>query len=652
MPPPRSWTSPPTRREITLLLFSFTIFVLSYNLETSLRVVGVSPTKLNAGYLSTLGFGSKDPGLEPDGRRPVEWRDELEKLIVGEWEWKQGQIASVEHAQESLFLKPLPESGEVSTYIYKAGAGKTASRSATREAIGVGLTKGVSIGEQFVRWGERIPETRALVHVPGYTIFENLFVLNGTFYLVADKPSSLPPLGSIASSLTDRSQAPTPKDWRIISKEEASTLFGSFGGRIFGTSWLTTDPADAQDPYTLFSLYRTHSSLLSPHSSGAFTSSSGLRIIPAGTTGIDNVSPPVRLIFPSVPSFSSPGLPPADANPKTHPPLRIKSYNVFPTMGILYSEDWKDYVDMHVAYMYDRIIVADSGAAERGREQWTVGWIPPAPKKSGNNGELRRRDEEFQVSDTREDVEARRRAEEDQAGKPVWAAPFVGLNAPDDWWTPVREALLSYLRLPSDFESSNKQTKTLSTPPSRTPILTYVSMQMEAASAGPRLRTEDHAALLRGLRKLEKDGVLGGVNVVRGNGSMDVWEDRMSAIAQSSIVIGPYGPHLADSVFMPAPLPSSPSQEGHQSIAPVLMEFFPPGMFRRDQEYAVRSLGSRYIAWWNERKFAGNSLPPVMGFSNERLPHLNGVEISLDTDVVIQAIREEARRIGYRERKK
>ena len=52
MPPPRSWTSPPTRREFTLLAFSLVIFVLSYNLETSLRLAGVSPAQLaNSKYL-------------------------------------------------------------------------------------------------------------------------------------------------------------------------------------------------------------------------------------------------------------------------------------------------------------------------------------------------------------------------------------------------------------------------------------------------------------------------------------------------------------------------------------------------------------------------------------------------------------------------
>ncbi|KAI0077397.1 hypothetical protein K474DRAFT_1707415 [Panus rudis PR-1116 ss-1] len=652
--PPRSWTSPPTRREVTLLLFSFIVFFLSYNLETSLRVVGVNPDKL--GSLSTLGLGSKDPGLDPDGRRPAAWRDELEKIIAGDWEWKEGEIAAVEHAQDSIFLEEIREA-KASTYIYKAGAGRTAPRSATREVVGIGLTKGITVGQQFSRWEDKILETSVVAHVPGYTIFENLYTLNGTFYIVADRPSSVPPLGSIASSTSDRTKPPAAKDWRIISREEAKTIFGKFGGRVFGTSWLSTDPAESQDPYTLFSLYRAHNQLLSPQSATPFTSPSGLRIIGPGSMALD-VTPPVRLIFPYVPTFSSPGFLPEDGNPKTHPPLRVKSYNglhphmlkaVFPTMGILYAEDWLDFGGMEVPYMLERTIVADSGAAERGRDQWTVGWVPP-PKKPGSD-ELRKRSEQDETPSSSSTELKRADDDDDQTGKPVWAAPFVGFKIPEGWWSPVRQSLLSYLRLPPDSSISSEGKRKGQ---KQKPILTYVSMQLEPAAAGPRLRTEDHAALLRGLRKLEIEGVLGGVHVVRGNGSVEVWEQRMNAIAQSKIMLGPFGPHLADSIFMPAPLPitstestdSSPSQADPKLSAPVLMEFFPPGMFRRDQEYAVRSLGMRYIAWWNGRKFAGNSLPPVMGLSNDRLPKTDTLEILVDTDAVIQSVREEATRLS------
>jgi len=82
------WTAPPTRREFTLLLCAFTIFIISYNLNPSLHVVGLTP----GASLQKLGLGS-DPGFGPDGRRPEPFRDVAEDLVFGEWEWVEGQVA-------------------------------------------------------------------------------------------------------------------------------------------------------------------------------------------------------------------------------------------------------------------------------------------------------------------------------------------------------------------------------------------------------------------------------------------------------------------------------------------------------------------------------------------------------------------------------
>ena len=76
-------------------------------------------------------------------------------------------------------------------------------------------------------------------------------------------------------------------------------------------------------------------------------------------------------------------------------------------------------------------------------------------------------------------------------------------------------------------------------------------------------------------------------------------------------MMGPYGHQLADSVFMRSPLGEARVPKAHQkqkdkkaaapSPSPMLMEFFPPGVFVPDQEFAIRSLGMRYVGWWNER---------------------------------------------------
>ena len=77
-------------------------------------------------------------------------------------------------------LVELGEKVEASTYVYKAGAGKTYSRPGSAqahtqgevEAVGVdmGLRESVQLKGGFVWWGEKgrnIEDSRVLVHVPG-----------------------------------------------------------------------------------------------------------------------------------------------------------------------------------------------------------------------------------------------------------------------------------------------------------------------------------------------------------------------------------------------------------------------------------------------------------------------------------------------------
>ena len=113
-------------------------------------------------------------------------------------------------------------------------------------------------------------------------------------------------------------------------------------------------------------------------------------------------------------------------------------------------------------------------------------------------------------------------------------------------------------------------------------------------------------------------------------------------------------------MFMSAP---TREQIANGVEAPILMEFYPNGIFERDQEYAVRSVGLRYIAWWESRyvlsrrclsqakssdmilsllhrKFTPANLPPVMGLRKSQ-----NVYLTVDVPSVIQEIRVEAKRL-------
>ncbi|KAI0763049.1 hypothetical protein BD413DRAFT_616506 [Trametes elegans] len=662
MPHSRSWTAPPTRRELTLLLFSLTIFVLSYNLEASLGIVGLHPQKLTSSYLATLGLGTKDPGFDPDGRRPKQWRDELENLIAGDWEWREGEVSGVARGSAAA-------SGSGRTAVmYNFGGNRKVARSAQKEDRGVSLSTGVTVKDQFIKWGKDLPETTVVSHTPGYTVLDNVIAVNGTFFVVANDWTKMPKVGDIASSSLDPTKPPRVQDWLMLTKNDAAEMFGPYAAKIHGTSWLALGNAESQDPYTLLSLFRTHASVSSSAPSSSFTSSAGLHIIAPSDASSPlpaSVPAPLRIIFPYIPTFSSPSIPPGPGeNPKTHPPPRERAYTgihpllakaAFPTLNAWYTEDWQDLADMHVPFLLERVVVADRGAAERGREHWAS--APAVEAARGN--------------------ELKKKRAPGREGEPVWGAPFFGLAAPENWWAPARAALLRYLHAAADGAAGAGASRSLwglAKKQVRKPVVAYVSMQDAPAGAGARLFDQDHERLVTGLRELERQGVLGEVHVLRGNGSVPApeWEERMSAIARSTIVLGPYGFHLADSVFMRSPLEAKKSDPAAAAgkaqkqddapkapPAPLLMEFFPTGTFVRDQQFAVQALGIDYMAWWNERYVPLTSSPRTKRVLTRAQEILGGnlpdvvspppgpvqdTRVALDVDAVLRTVREEASR--------
>lgn len=77
-----------TRREVTLLLFALTIFVVAYNFDGVARRFAHSASSVAnmtiAGYSASSLKGLQHV-FRGDGRRVDQFADELEDLIVGDW---------------------------------------------------------------------------------------------------------------------------------------------------------------------------------------------------------------------------------------------------------------------------------------------------------------------------------------------------------------------------------------------------------------------------------------------------------------------------------------------------------------------------------------------------------------------------------------
>ena len=123
-------------------------------------------------------------------------------------------------------------------------------------------------------WDLLIPQTNIVVHAPGmvlhsdapiflshdssgWTIFDNLYVMNGTVFVVTDAPETIPPRKTLTSTGIElkgdpelvKARLPTDREMRIISPEDAIELFGSGATLIDG---ITVSNIPHRTPHTTF----------------------------------------------------------------------------------------------------------------------------------------------------------------------------------------------------------------------------------------------------------------------------------------------------------------------------------------------------------------------------------------------------------------
>lgn len=215
------------------------------------------------------------------------------------------------------------------------------------------------VSDAKIRWDDEGGALRSKVpaHAPGWTIFDNMYLFNGTWYLVTDHPSTIPLLRMMVSTGAEiwndedsiRRREPTEKDMRIIFPSEARRLWGDSASRVSGVTLLVNDPPQFLDHYyhyaaeLLFGLWRTYSSL-------------DPSINAAGQT---QLSAPGRMIMPHV------------AAGKWNDYAKMNSFisrAVFPAMSYEYQSDFLDRADTQRAFIFDQVVFADRAAAFRGPE--------------------------------------------------------------------------------------------------------------------------------------------------------------------------------------------------------------------------------------------------------------------------------------------
>ncbi|KAI0938832.1 hypothetical protein AcW1_001531 [Taiwanofungus camphoratus] len=205
-------------------------------------------------------------------------------------------------------------------------------------------------------WGlGQVPQTKIVVHVPGWTIFDRLYILNGTAYVVSDHPETIPDRSLMTSTalfiengpVAEAARMPTDKEMRIISTNQARLLFGEDAERLDGVTWFANDPKQFITHYyhwsaeLFFGFWRTYSSL-------------DPGIPPSGETSLPA---PRRLIFPHLDA----------ANWRDYAAMNqwvLRS--AFPSISMEFMNDWKERADMGRVFVFDRVVFADRAAAMHG----------------------------------------------------------------------------------------------------------------------------------------------------------------------------------------------------------------------------------------------------------------------------------------------
>ncbi|KAF9462986.1 hypothetical protein BDZ94DRAFT_1259819 [Collybia nuda] len=209
------------------------------------------------------------------------------------------------------------------------------------------------IASTQITWGPfSVPQTKVLAHVPGWTIFDKLYVFKGVVYIVTDEPSKTPNVTSMYSKglfiengkEAETSRLPTDEDIQVISTKQAKKLFGTGAQVMDGVSFLVNDPYQFVTHYyhwsaeLWFGFWRTYSSL-DPF------------ITHDGNTSL----PPVRrLVFNHLDAFHW-----RDYAAMNQWIIRSS----FPSVVMEFKDDWRDRAEMGRPFVFDRVVVADRSAA-------------------------------------------------------------------------------------------------------------------------------------------------------------------------------------------------------------------------------------------------------------------------------------------------
>ncbi|WVQ85943.1 hypothetical protein IAT38_008111 [Cryptococcus sp. DSM 104549] len=402
-------------------------------------------------------------------------------------------------------------------------------------------------------------------HAPGWTLFEKLYIYNGSFFVVTDDKEDWPELrlmtstGLPANNEPGNSEAREPNGDEIIyiTPTEAAKLWGPRVYRMDGTTFLFNDGQFIDHYYhfaaeLLLGAWRAYTSLDQDITA----------------TGETSLPPPSRAWFlhQSVSEWRD--------HPRFNPTIM---FTIFPSISILYPNDFEDiakqtHSGQPKAFVLDRALLADRSAAFRGE------WTGPTART-------------------------------------VASAMHVGTTS-RWWWEPIRRTVLRYSGVPESVIARNLEgygatdpvllagadgtgagagvsvIEPLAPQGTYTPVITYISRQ----NSRRRLTPESHEDLVNALEARAKK--LGWELIVVEAEKMSK-EEQFALAGRTTIMLGVHGNGLTHLLWMPATPRSA------------VIEMFFPGGFARDYQWTAHALGIRHFAIQHDTSFTAPGIPRV-----------------------------------------
>ncbi|KAI0743457.1 hypothetical protein C8Q80DRAFT_839274 [Daedaleopsis nitida] len=447
-----------------------------------------------------------------------------------------------------------------------------------------------------------IPETVLLSHAPGWTVFSNLYMSNGTVYIVTSRPKSFPDIiymtstGLPAENTPENiaARVPTADDMTFLTPEEARDLWGGDvdkreKNRIWsvpGNTFIINEPSQFLTHYYHFCAEW----LLGAWAfwQGAFNA------VVKPESAAKTTAPPVhRAIFAN-----------ADMDWRDRPGFNSYVFrSAFPALTVESALDWDDRIIAtsnpnapRRAWHFETVLFSDRSASFKGpicgsQNQRIAAEATEHMRKTGNLTKL--------------------------------------------WWEPVRRSVLRFAGVdertldigvkaenlvhahnrlkPQGVPESTKTTAGLS---DKDIVITYISRQ----SARRHLTDEDHAALVKALEEMSKKHGWE-LNIVEAEKLSK--EQQLEIAARTTVLLGVHGNGLTHLIMMPV-----------TPVSTVIEIFYPEG-FAHDYHWTSMALGMRHFAIWNDT-YHTHPEEPTVGYPDG----FQGIEIPVYAPTVIKVIEE------------